>query len=123
MARKLTFYGYLKCSTCRNAMKWLDARGVPYEAVDITAQPPPKSLLRKVLRGGRYTLPQLFNRSGELYRDMKIKDRLPTMNDEEALTLLAAHGKLVKRPIVTDGERSSVGFDEALFGQLWSNGR
>jgi arsenate reductase (glutaredoxin) len=120
MAKKLTFYGYAKCGTCRKAMGWLDVRRVGYDAVDITDQPPPASLLRKVLKQGRYTLRDLFNKSGELYRSMNMKDRLPTMSQDEAVKLLSEQGKLVKRPIVTDGERVTVGFDEAAYEEAWA---
>lgn len=119
MAKRLTFYGYPKCGTCRKATAWLDGQSIPYEAIDITQEPPPASLLRKILAQGRYSLKDLFNKSGELYRDMKMKDRLSTMSEAEAIKLLAEHGKLVKRPIVTDGERFTVGFDEAAYRNTW----
>lgn len=115
----LTFYGYDKCSTCRNAKKWLDERNVEYRAIDITQQPPRAAELKRVLRHSDAELRQLFNTSGQLYREMNIKDRLPTMSESEALDLLAQHGKLIKRPIVTDAKRATVGFRPERFAQVW----
>lgn len=123
MAGRVTFYGYPKCGTCRKAAAWLDGHGVAHEPIDVTQSPPSAELLRAILAGGGYTLKDLFNKSGELYREMKMKDRLPAMSEAEALSLLAAHGKLVKRPIVTDGERFTVGFSEAAFAERWGGGR
>lgn len=115
----LTFYGYDKCSTCRNARKHLDAAGVEYRFIDITAAPPPKTLLRAILNAGDYALKDLFNKSGQLYREMKIKDRLPAMSESQAVDLLAKHGKLCRRPIVTNGKRHTVGYDAPAFSKTW----
>lgn len=116
----IQFYGYDKCSTCRKAKKWLDERGVAYRFIDITQQPPTAATLRGILQAGGYELRHLFNTSGQLYRQMDIKSKLPGMSQAEALALLAKHGKLVKRPIVTDGRsRHTVGFDEDQFRRVW----
>ena len=116
----LSFYGYDRCSTCRNAKKWLDAHGQTYRAIDITEQPPPKALLRQIAHTEGYSLRTLFNTSGQVYREMNLKTRLPEMSEEEALDLLASKGKLVKRPIVTDGEQFTVGFKPEKFEQVWT---
>ncbi len=113
------FYGYDKCSTCRNAKKWLDAQGVAYKDIDITATPPTKALLKSILKVGDYSLKDLFNKSGQLYRQMNMKDKLPDMSEAEAISLLAEHGKLCKRPIVTDGKSHTVGFREERFSEVW----
>lgn len=115
----LTVYGYMKCDSCRKALRWLDAHGRPYTFIDITEQPPTAAELGKALGEDRYELKHLFNTSGQLYRSMKIKDRLPTMECDEALKLLSANGMLIKRPIVTDGKRFTVGFKEAVYDETW----
>jgi Spx/MgsR family transcriptional regulator len=107
---KWRVYEYAKCSTCRKALKFLEARGIPYEAVPIVEQPPTLAELKAMRKKG-VELKRLFNASGELYREMKISEKLPDMSEDEALALLAKHGKLVKRPFVP--ERGLVGFDEA----------
>ena len=114
-----TFYGYAKCSTCRKAKAYLLARGIACKEIDITIAPPPKAVLAGILRTGRYTIQDLFNRSGELYRSLKMKEKIKTMSHEALLELLARHGKLIKRPIVTDGKCTTVGFDEAVMRAVW----
>jgi len=115
----IDFYGYPGCSTCRKAAGWLDEHGVAYRTIDITRDPPPAALLRRLIDGHGYALGALFNRSGQVYREMKLKDRLAAMDRAEALALLASHGKLVKRPVVADRTRATVGFDPARFAEVW----
>ncbi|QQE12741.1 Spx/MgsR family RNA polymerase-binding regulatory protein [Planctomycetota bacterium] len=115
----LKIYGYMKCGTCRKAIKWLDGAGKKYEFIDITVKPPSGVMLKKILKGGDYKLKHLFNTSGVLYREMKMKEKLPGMSVGDAVELLSENGKLVKRPIVTDGEDFSVGFKEEVFEVKW----
>jgi arsenate reductase len=116
----IVYYGYDGCSTCRKAKAWLKAAGHTFKAIDITVTAPSKTVLQAILRAGCYQLGDLLNRAGALYRSMGMKARLHTLSEAEVLTLLARHGRLVKRPIVTDGTRHTVGFDEAKMQQVWS---
>ena len=118
----IDFYGYDKCDTCRKARKWLDGRGVAYRAIPIVDRPPSGALLKKILKAGDYELKQLFNTSGQVYRQMKVKDKLASMSTDEAVGLLSGHGKLCKRPIVTDGQRHTVGFRPEVFEAVWGGG-
>lgn len=115
----LTFYGYDKCSTCRNARKWLDRHRVKYESIDITTRPPSQAVLKAIIKSVDYELKHLFNTSGQLYRQMNIKDKLPDMTEAAAIKLLAENGKLIKRPIATDGNRHTVGFKEDVYKNVW----
>lgn len=114
----IKLYGYMKCDACRKAIKWLDTHSVDHAFIDITTDPPSAGQLRAILRSD-YALRQLFNTSGVLYREMRMKDRLPAMKEAEAVELLASNGKLVKRPIVTDGKRFTVGFKPDRFAEVW----
>ncbi|MFN3166927.1 MAG: arsenate reductase family protein [Phycisphaeraceae bacterium] len=114
----MKLYGYKKCGTCRNAMKWLDAQGIEYDFIDITRQPPKQAELNKALAAG-YDIKDLFNKSGGQYRELNMKDKLPTMSRAEALRLLASNGYLVKRPIAIEGDRVTVGFKEDAFAKAW----
>lgn len=96
----------------------LKQRGIPFEERDITQTPPSKDVLERVLASG-YEIGALFNRSGELYRELRMKDKIAALSRSALLDLLATHGKLIKRPIITDGTRHVVGFDEARIRQLW----
>lgn len=115
-----TVYGYMKCDSCRKALKWFESRGVETAFVDITTDPPSAALLGEALDAGAATLAKLFNTSGRLYRERGIKDKLLQMTRDEALDLLAGEGMLVKRPVVTDGRRFTVGFKEAVFEEVWA---
>lgn len=115
----IDFYGYDGCDTCRKAKKWLDAQGIEYKSIAIVDRPPSAALLKKILKAGDYELKHLFNTSGQVYRQMKIKDKLATMSEAEALKLLSENGKLCKRPIVTDGKRHTVGFKADVFERVW----
>lgn len=115
----ITFYGYDRCSTCRKARKWLDGRGIEYDFIDVTTDPPDADTFGAILDAAQYTLKELFNTSGVSYREQNMKERVPGMTREEAMELLSADGRLVKRPIVTDGERVTVGFDETRFEEVW----
>lgn len=115
----LTFYGYKNCGTCRNAEKWLSARQIEYEYVDITTNTPPLTILKLALAARDGKIGKLFNTSGEQYKALKIKNQLPRLSADEAFELLASNGRLVKRPIVTDGKKATVGFDEGEFARVW----
>jgi len=116
-----TVYQYPKCSTCRNALKWLDQRGVDYRAIDLVASPPSVETLRDLWRRSGLPIARFFNTSGESYRAGNFKQRLPGLSEAEALEALAADGKLIKRPIVDAGADARgavlVGFDAAAYQQ------
>lgn len=109
---KLKVYEYKKCSTCRNALKFLDKFSISYEKIDITEQAPSVKELEKMLSLKEGNLKALFNTSGEVYREMKISEKLPTMKEKDALKLLASNGRLVKRPFVIGNGVGLVGFKE-----------
>ena len=115
----ILFYGYDKCSTCRKAKAYLRQKGVVFKEYDITAIPPSATILQGLLKSGAYQLKELFNRSGELYRAMKMAEKLPHMSQQEAVMLLSKHGKLVKRPLITDGTKHTVGFDPEKIKAVW----
>ena len=110
-----TVYQYPKCSTCRKALAYLDAKGVKYESVDIVAQPPSRAELGAALKQSGLPVKRFFNTSGQSYRDGKFGERLPTMSDADALAALAADGKLIKRPLIVGKGFVLVGFDEAAY--------
>lgn len=113
----LTVYAYDKCSTCRTALRWLDARKIPYKAVPIREQPPTLAELRRMLAFQGGDVKALFNKSGKDYREQNLKDKLPTLSEDEALRLLAANGNLVKRPFALTPRAGLVGFDAAAWAK------
>jgi arsenate reductase len=114
---KLRVYHYPQCSTCKKALKWLAARDVAIELIDIVKHPPSKRELREVLSSAGVPLKKLFNTSGASYREGKFGERLPSMSEAEALDALAADGKLIKRPLVLGKGLALVGFDERAYDE------
>jgi arsenate reductase (glutaredoxin) len=110
-------YQYPKCSTCRNALKWLDQQGITYDKTDLVAQPPSATKLRDLHRRSGLPVAKFFNTSGESYRNGNWKAKLAQLSDADALAALAADGKLIKRPIVDTGEAVLVGFAEAAYAE------
>lgn len=115
----VTVYQYPKCSTCRKALKWLDAHGVAYRSVDIVTNPPSKSELARAREAAGVPMKKMFNVSGESYRIGGWKDKIDTTSDAAALAALAADGKLIKRPLVTGDGFALVGFDEAAWKKVF----
>ncbi len=106
----MLFIEYPPCSTCQKAKKWLEEHGCAFESRNIKAENPTFEELSDWHRRSGLPLSRFFNTSGLLYRSMNLKDRLPSMSEEEQLRLLATDGMLVKRPILLSGDRVLVGF-------------
>lgn len=115
----LKVYEYSKCSTCRKALKYLDARGITYTSIPIRETPPSMPELKKMLKIYDGDLKKLFNRSGGDYREMNLKDKLDGMSDDAALKLMLKNGNLVKRPFAIDGSKGIVGFNESDWDDLF----
>ena len=113
----IRFYHYNKCGTCRKAKKFLDQRKIVYKEIDITLNPPPKTVLKKAIAA--YGMKKLFNTSGMEYKEKKIKDKIGSMTETQALDMLCKSGRLVKRPIVVDSSRVTVGFNQEEFKSAW----
>lgn len=103
---------YRKCSTCIKALKWLEAKGISYEERAIVENNPTYEELKEWYEKSGLPLKKFFNTSGVLYKEMKLKDKLPSMSEEEQLRLLATDGKLVKRPLVVGDDFVMTGFKE-----------
>ena len=110
---------YPKCTTCKRAQAWLNENGIEYTARHIVEEAPTKEELTNYWKLSGYPLKKFFNTSGKKYRELQLKDRLKEMSDEEQLVLLASDGMLIKRPIVTDGQRITLGFKEDDFENTW----
>lgn len=113
-------YHYPKCSTCRKALAFLARQDIVCEKIDIVETPPSKKEIKTMLEHLNGEVKKLFNTSGELYRTMNIREKLPTIKTEEAISLLHAHGKLIKRPFILVGSDGMVGYDEKALKKLVS---
>lgn len=115
----LTFYWYPKCGTCRKAKKWLDDHEVQYKDIHIVENPPSRAELQELYKQSGLEIKKFFNTSGKKYRELGLKDKVKTASEEELLDLLASDGMLIKRPLTTDGEKVTVGFNEETFEKTW----
>ena len=118
---RLRVYTYKNCDTCRQAIKWLKARDRVFEERPIREIPPSLAELRAMLRACEGERRRLFNSSGVDYRALNLADKLPSMDDDEALDLLAGNGNLVKRPFVIGPGVSLVGFDERSWSAVFDS--
>lgn len=109
----ISVYAYKGCDTCRKALKWLKEQGIPHEVKAIRETPPSVAELEGAVEAFGGDLRPLFNTSGGDYRELGLKDQLPTMTADEAIRLLHGNGNLVKRPFVTGDGVVLVGFKEA----------
>lgn len=107
---KAIFINYPKCSTCQKAKKWLDAKGVSYTDRHIVSENPTAQELKEFWQRSGLPLKKFFNTSGNLYKELGLKDKLPAMSEEEQLKLLATDGMLVKRPLLMGEAYVLVGF-------------
>lgn len=108
----MLFIQYPKCSTCKKAKKWLDEHNIIYTDRHIVEDNPSYDELKEWYEKSGLPLKRFFNTSGVMYKDMKLKDKLPAMSEEEQLRLLSTDGMLVKRPIIVDDNKILIGFKE-----------
>ena len=109
----IKFICYPKCTTCQKAKKWLDDNKIEYEFRDIKLDNPTLDELTEWYKKSGLPLKKFFNTSGLLYKSLDLKNKIPTMTEDEMLNLLAIDGMLVKRPILVGEDFVLVGFKEA----------
>ena len=109
----MLFIEYPKCTTCKKAKKWLESHEIAFTDRPIKEEAPTYDELKEWHKKSGLPLKKFFNTSGQLYRSLELKDKLPSMSEEEQFRLLASDGMLVKRPIVVTDRAVLVGFKEA----------
>jgi|SRR5690625_3649217 len=115
----LTLYWYPNCSTCRKAKKWLDDQGLTYELVHLVEATPSAAEIKQLIAKSDLPPRRFFNTSGKVYREQNMKDKLKDATLDDMVQFLASDGMLIKRPIVTDGDKVTVGFKEETFLHTW----
>ncbi len=114
----MLFIQYPPCSTCQKAKKWLDGHGIPYTDRHIKEQNPTYEELKEWHARSGLPLKKFFNTSGLLYKSLNLKEKLPTMTEDEQLRLLASDGMLVKRPLLIGDCFVTTGFSETVWETL-----
>lgn len=108
---------YPKCTTCQKAKKWLDENGIKCDERDIKSENPSAEELRAWHKLSGLPLKKFFNTSGNSYKNLGLKEKLPTMSEDEQIELLATDGMLVKRPLLVTENRVLTGFKEAEWSE------
>lgn len=111
------FLHYPKCGTCQKAKKWLEAQGIAFEARHIVEQNPTAEELRTWIAASGQPVKKFFNTSGLKYKELSLKDKLPTMSEAEQIALLATDGMLVKRPLLIGDGVVLVGFKDEKWAE------
>ncbi|MBR3834371.1 MAG: arsenate reductase family protein [Lachnospiraceae bacterium] len=114
----MLFLCYPKCSTCQKAKKWLDEQGKKYTERHIVENNPTYEELKSWYELSGLPLKKFFNTSGLKYKELQLKDKLPTMSEEDMLQLLATDGMLVKRPLLVVDDKVLVGFKQAQWEEM-----
>ena len=109
---KVKVYCYNKCSTCRKALQWLEAKEIPHTVLDVKTDHPDEETLRRLYEKSGLPLKRFFNTSGIQYREQELSKKLPAMSETEQLRLLASDGMLVKRPLLVGEDFVLTGFRE-----------
>lgn len=115
----LTMYWYPNCGSCKKARKWFDEHNIDYELVHIVEKTPDRATLLNLIEKSGLPARRFFNTSGKVYREQNMKDKIKDATVEEMVDYLAAEGMLIRRPIVTDGNKVTVGFKEDTFEETW----
>ena len=106
-------YCYPRCTTCKKAVKWLDKNGIEYEYKHIVEETPSKEDIEKFYEKSGLPLKRFFNTSGNVYKEMNLKEKLAEMSEDEQFELLASNGMVLKRPLFVGKDFVLVGFKEA----------
>lgn len=115
---KNLFIEYPKCSTCKKAKNWLEANNIEFEDRHIIENNPKEEELKKWIERSGKEIRKWFNTSGLKYKELQLKEKLPSMTDEEKIKLLASDGMLVKRPVFVTDKGILIGFREEEWKEL-----
>lgn len=109
---------YPKCSTCKNAKKYLEDNNIKFDLRDIKCETPNTKELDKLISLSNKDIKAFFNTSGLVYKKLNLKDKLQEMSYDEKLNLLANDGMLIKRPILIYNDKVLVGFKKDVWNEI-----
>jgi len=114
--KKIIFYSYIKCSTCRKAVKWLESKDFEFQLIDIEKEPPLVNYLNLALEQYSYDKKRIFNTRGKAFKTLNLD--IYCLSSEEIIQLLLSDGKLIKRPfLIYEGKKVILGFNEIEYSE------
>ncbi len=114
--KKIIFYSYLKCSTCRKAAKWLESKDLEFQLIDIVKEPPVVNFLNLALEQFSYDKKKIFNTRGKAFKTLNLD--IYGLSRDEIVKLLLSDGKLIKRPFLIHEEKKVIlGFNEIEYAK------
>ena len=114
--KKIIFYSYLKCSTCRRASKWLESKDLEFQLIDIVKEPPLVDYLNLALKQYSDDKKRIFNTRGKAFKTLNLD--IYGLSNEEIIQLLLSDGKLIKRPfLIYEGKKVILGFNEIVYAK------
>jgi len=114
--KKIIFYSYLKCSTCRKASKWLKSKDFEFQLIDIVKEPPLVNYLNLALEQYSEDKKRIFNIRGKAFKTLNLD--IYCLSSEEIIELLLSDGKLIKRPfLIYEGKKVILGFNEIEYAK------
>ena len=115
---KYIFLWYPKCTTCQKARKWLEENNIVFEERHIVENNPSKKELKTWINQSDYDIKRFFNTSGLKYKELNLKEQLPSMSNDDKLKLLSTDGMLIKRPLLILEDNVLVGFSEEKWNEI-----
>lgn len=116
----MKFYCHPTCTTCKKAQKWFEERDISYQFINLKETAPSKQELIELIKESNRPIRQFFNTSGQLYRDLELKDKVQELSVEAAADLLSKNGMLVKRPLAIQESTFTIGFKEDVYEETWA---
>ncbi len=116
----LKVYWYPNCNSSKKAKKWLEEHGREIELIHLVEETPSEDEIRSLIEKSDLPPRRFFNTSGKVYREQNMKEKLKDATLDDMVAYLASNGMLIRRPIVTDGEKVTVGFKEEVFEEMWA---
>ena len=114
--KKIIFYSYLKCSTCRKAAKWLKSKDFEFQLIDIVKEPPLVNYLNLALKQYSDDKKRIFNTRGKAFKNIDLD--IDLLSKEEIIKLFLSDGKLIKRPfLIYEGKKVILGFNEIEYAK------
>jgi len=114
--KKIIFYSYLKCSTCRKAANWLESKKFEFQLIDIVKEPPFVNYLNLALEQYSDDKKRIFNTRGKAFKTLDLD--IYSLSNEEIVHLLLSNGKLIKRPfLIYEGKKVILGFNEIEYAK------